>query len=295
MRFLIALAIALAWTATTDAQLFRRNVNYGGSCYSYPVAKKAYIPVANNFDDDDGDTIIINNNIPGPIGGTGQTLYGYEQPQNYSQVYQFQSQQLYSLDPSQLMREAARLTDNAGNLHSQALIGFQTSADQLAKSALDNQKLALASNMLEKLGLNQPLTGVSGVVQNTTINRGTQTQNLNSGSSGGQSLPAGACLRICPDGNGGLMISIDQGGQASSAGGFNHPGMGIFQAKCLQCHGAGSNIPFIDQSGALSIDGGMRDKIINMARSGQMPPADKGLQPLSDDEFLKLEAWLKSL
>lgn len=292
MRLLIALAIALLWTGTTDAQLFRRNVNRGGSCYSYPVSQKAYIPVANDFDNDDGDTIIINNNIPGPIGGTGQTLYGYEQPQNYSQVYQFQSQQLYSLDPSQLMREAARLTDNAGNLHSQALTGFQTSADQLAKIALDNQKLALASNMLDKLGLNQPLTGVSGVVQSTTT---TKRQNFTAPTGGGQALSPGACLRICPDGNGGLMITVDQGGGAQASNGFAHPGQGIFQAKCLQCHGAGSNIPFVDQSGALAIDGGMRDSILNMARSGQMPPPDKGLQPLTDDEFLKLEAWLKSL
>jgi len=294
IRITITVVFLMSFLVTeSQAQLFQRlrgNRCVGGVCY--PSGHKVAIPA---YVDGGGDTIVINNSYPAPIAPQASTIYGY----GYDGAGQYNLSSHFSLDPNKLMREAARLTEGAQSLHSQALTGFQSSADQLSKAALDNQRIALASQMLDQLGIGDALPP-SGIqqIQSSSFNSSSRTPDRASISA----MPPGACIRICPDGQGGLKIMYDDGSVAApdtqqqpqpTLPDFSSAPT-LFAAKCATCHGADSERPFVDLEGNLAISGQQRDAMVAAINSGQMPPPAQG-GTLSDSEQTILTEWLNSL
>lgn len=216
--------------------------------------------------------IVIQNNYP-PVGvGVGTTQYGYAQ----QQVAYASQPQLYSLDPTAVLREAARLTERAQDLADKGLGTYE----RISAVALTQQ-----------------------TVQQSLVSSPQPQQ-------APQAVRAGGSQSICitPDGLGGYKITLVDQPQAeapapappqsqSDPAGSSTPGIeqrfaSIVSRSCTGCHNFGKasgGLSLVDGNGALPpLTDAQVAKVLDEVESGRMP---KDAAPLSDDDVALMRTY----
>jgi mono/diheme cytochrome c family protein len=233
--------------------------------------------------------IIVQNNYPPAPQGLGSTIYGYAADPLGAQALRGNP---YQIDPSQILREAARLTDSSQQLTREALGVYQTlGADALGLAAQTEQLRARAA--LIEASKPDPLPA--------SITSQQQQQQVQRLSSGGQTI----C--ITPDGAGGFTIRVEGETATAQQPQMSQPvadgipaGVRVLQARCASCHtgpnGKGGLNLFSDATTFAGADQALADKILESVRSGAMPPATNAageqLQLLSETELAQLQILL---
>jgi mono/diheme cytochrome c family protein len=241
--------------------------------------------------------IIVQNNYPAAPIGIGSTVYGYADPATAA----LQAAP-YRVDPAQILREAARLTDGSQQLTREALTVYRELGTDALGVAAQAELLRAQAALIEATKPDPLPTG--GLVP-AQLQTGSPQRLV----SGGQTI----C--ITPDGAGGFSIRVEPGTSASTpeqlpAPAATHdaaaatdevpPGVRVLQSRCAACHtGAaakGGLVLFTDPETFAGVDRATADRILESVRSGAMPPpknaAGEALQPLTDVELAQLQILL---
>jgi len=239
--------------------------------------------------------IIVQNNYPAAPIGIGSTVYGYADPATAA----LQAAP-YRVDPAQILREAARLTDGSQALTREALTVYRELGTDALGVAAQAELLRAQAALIEATKPDPLPTG--GLVPSQL--RSQTAQRLVSG---------GQTICITPDGAGGFSIRVEPGAltaeelpspapatDAAASTDDVPPGVRVLQSRCASCHtGAaakGGLILFTDPETFAGVDRATADRILDSVRSGAMPPptnaAGAALQPLSDVELAQLQILL---
>lgn len=228
--------------------------------------------------------IIVQNNYP-PIPATIQSVYGYSFGPGQGLPQQL-GYNPFQVDPNELLREAARLTDRSQNLASESLQIYQRlGTDALGQAGLVAQ-LQARTALLES---SKPVI--------------TQEQRLEVRSSSAgepQAQTAGEMICLVPDGQGGYRIVQGQP-PSEPASAADSEGVKVLQSRCAACHtGAGSQGGFKlfnDDGSMVDLSSEQRAKILSLTKFGVMPPAQDGagnaIAELSDVEQAAIQLLWK--
>lgn len=275
IRILLSLTLLLGLFAA-DAQACTRCGLFGNRCRYYKPTyyAPAYQAVAAVVQQPD--VFVVQNNYPAPIAAQGQTVYGYQSAVS-----------AYSVNPAEVLRQAAALSQAATATAQLGLTGFnQTAQTQLTLQAQITEPLArghAASQVLSAAGLSQPFT---------------QQQSL--------------ALRIYQDGNqwkveqqaaphvnARIEASVGNGVQPVQPRPSGEPppipqqerSTSVVAQKCAKCHGLDKAEPkgglFLDAGHGINCDS-FREAIKRVKSSDpaiRMPP-DGGLTPQEAGDLL---------
>ena len=256
---LIALTPVQAWCG---GGIFRRSSCFRGHC----VQKAAIVEqvVVDPIYQQPAAPIVIQNNYP-PAANLGSTIYGYE-----AQQYGYNP---FQVDPGEILREAARLTEASQKLTQEGLGVYQAlGQDALAHAALSDQLRARA----ELIKATEP----ANLVQQYRL----QQQQV-------QALQSSQTIILKPDGKGGYSVSLSGTSLPEEVGEQNPQsvpaGMGVLSAKCAQCHTGGESkggFTMFNPDGSLvELTDIQKTKIVSLASNGLMPPPPAA--QLSDGEL----------
>ena len=226
--------------------------------------------------------IIVQNNYP-PVPATIQSVYGYSYGPGQALPQQL-GYNPFQVDPNQLLREAARLTDRSQNLASESLQVYQRlGTDALGQAGLVAQLQARAA-LIES---SKPVVTQELRSEIRTSSAGEQPQ---------AQVDQSGMICLVPDGRGGYRIV--QGGVPSLlAGEAASEGVSVLQSRCAACHtGSGSQGGFrlFDDAGQLvNLTNEQKQKVVNLTRQGVMPPqadaAGNAIPELSDVEMAAIQ------
>lgn len=249
---LIALTPVQAWCG---GGIFRRSSCFRGHC----VQKAAIVEkvIVDPIYQAPAAPIVIQNNYP-PSANLGSTIYGYE-AQNYGY-------NPFQVDPSEILREAARLTETSQKLTQEGLNVYQAlGQDALAHAALSDQLRARA----ELIKATEPANLVQQYRQQQ-VQQSSQT------------------IVLKPDGKGGYTVSLASA--ATDIAEETQPvsaGLSVLSAKCAQCHTGGESkggfAMFAPDGSLVDLTDIQKTKIVSLASNGLMPPPPAA--QLSDGEL----------
>lgn len=253
---LIALTPVQAWCG---GGIFRRSSCFRGHC----VQKAAIVEqvVVDPIYQQPAAPIVIQNNYP-PAANLGSTIYGYE-----AQQYGYNP---FQVDPGEILREAARLTEASQKLTQEGLGVYQAlGQDALAHAALSDQLRARA----ELIKATEP----ANLVQQYRL----QQQQV-------QALQSSQTIILKPDGKGGYTVSLAS--DATDSAVDTQPvsqGSSVLSAKCAQCHTGGESkggfTMFSPEGSLVELTDIQKTKIVSLASNGLMPPPPTA--QLSDGEL----------
>lgn len=281
---LIVLATIIFSAEESRAQLLRRSSNHCAPVVHRNHAQavvvqddvlvldqQQFIPVQQS-------PIIIQNNYP-PVPQTVSSVYGYQQlGAGYNP---------FTVDPAEMLREAARLADRQADLQTESLRVYQQ----------------LGSDALGQAGMIAQLQARAALIEST---KPIVTQSLTTQVTGSltapqrSSLPTDQTICLIPDGNGGYKVQI---GGAPSLPAENHgdamgggsEGLAVVKTRCASCHtGASTNgggFALFDEVGNLrELTPQEKDRTILLTKLGVMP---QGSEPLTDVEFAAVQLLFK--
>ena len=272
--------LTISTTVMADGGIFRRQQ---AVCHPHQqrrvvvdnvveVQQAAYVPQAA--------PIIVQNNFP-PVPATVSSIYGY---QSHAQGLNYNP---FQVDPSEILREAARLTDRSQNLTSESLRVYQ----QLGTDALG--QAGLVAQLQARTALIEASRPV--VVESQSVSVQTQSHTAP------QAL-VGSSQVIClvPNGDGTYRIQVGEGSQASLPEEGVSEGAQILMNKCVGCHsGPDAEAGFVmsDDQGLVAFNPEQRTKILTSIKLNAMPPttnsAGEPLPELSDTEVAAIQLYLR--
>lgn len=224
--------------------------------------------------------IIVQNNYP-PVPATIQSVYGYSYAPGQA-LPQALGYNPFQADPSEILREAARLTDRSQNLASESLQVYQRlGTDALGQAGLVAQLQARAA-LIES---SKPVVTQEQSLEVRTSSAGSQPQ----------AQTAGGMICLVPDGRGGYRIV--QGGDAAPSPAEGLEGVKVLQTRCASCHtGSGSQggfKMFEDDGSMVQFNQDQKAKILSLTKFGVMPPAQdaagNSIPQLSDVEVAAIQ------
>lgn len=274
--------VAVPTMAQAGGGLFRRS----SVSHCAPVHNKAivvdqavafaqpYVPAA--------PVTIVNNYPPAPA--TVQSVYGYSYGGVGAQPLQYNP---FQVDPSEILREAARLTDRSQNLAGESLRVYQ----QLGTDAMS--QAGMVAQLQARAALIESSKPVVTQESRTIVTQGFSAER----NSQAQTAPSGM-ICLVPDGQGGYRIV--QGGQPQVPQAGNE-GLSVLQSRCAACHtGSQSQGGFqlFDDGGQLvSLTQEQKGKILSLTAMGAMPPAQNAngqpIPELTDDELAAVRLFLR--
>jgi len=232
-----------------------------------------------------------------PAGLSG-TLYGYAAPP----APQHLQANPYRLEPGEMLRDAARLTESAQALAGRSLEVYQRfGVDALAIQA-ETEQLRARAALIDATRPQSPAAL-------TTSHDRSSSQAITAG---------GATICIEPDGQGGFVIRVVPS-RESAAAATPEPiepieaeasppsadvpeGVRTLAARCASCHtgdtAKGGLVLFADEHTLNPIDSETAGRLLTEALAGRMPPttnaAGAAIPPLTDRELATLRLLLET-
>lgn len=226
--------------------------------------------------------------------GLAGTVYGYA-AQPIAQPLQANP---YRLDPGEMLRDAARLTESAQSLAGRSLDVYQRfGVDALAIQA-ETEQLRARAALIDATRPQSPAA--------LTTDHG-QAQRLSVG---------GASICVEPDGRGGFLIRVVPAGDSPATESIPQPqppsaatsddqvpeGVRTLAARCASCHtgdtAKGGLQLFADANTLNPIDAETAQAILTEALTGRMPPttdaSGAALSPLTERELATLRLLLET-
>lgn len=232
--------------------------------------------------------IIVQNNFAAPPAGLGTTVYGY------SAAPLGKNAAPYRVDPTAIMREAARQTELSQQLMRESVSVYRTlGTDAIGLAALQEQTAQLRARA-ELISATEPAEFVQQAPAPAAVQR------LQSGSQ---------TICITPDGSGGFRIHFEGAPAVAPETPATAPpndaasdvpnAVKILHQHCAACHtgsaAKGGVELFADSATFIEPDQATAARVLESVRSGSMPEGINGAQPatLTDRELAELTIYLQ--
>lgn len=223
---------------------------------------------------------IVNNYPPAPA--TVQSVYGYSYGGVGAQPLQYNP---FQVDPSEILREAARLTDRSQNLAGESLRVYQQ----------------LGTDAMAQAGMVAQLQARAALIESSkpVVTESVRTEIRSDFSAERQAMTQGQTICLVPDGQGGYRVEI--GGQAQAGPSPAEEGLAVLQSRCASCHtGSGSQggfTMFNDDGSLLQLTGEQKGKILSLTNFGVMPPKTnangQSIPELTENELAAVRLFLR--